>query len=291
MTAIPSSAPLPPGGTVLLLGAGQLGTALGLRLLASGHRVVAVRRGISSLPVGFEAIAADATSGALPALPSAHAAVITLPPLTLPGGGNGTAAAIRALAAALPRPPARTVLVSSTRVFDGAGPDAVLSEADLPVPGSERAKALLETENVAVELLNALVLRPAGIYGPGRDYLVRAVRGGTPQDHGRRTNRIHEADLVRALHLLLDAENPPRVLHAVDSAPATLGDVLVNIAGLLGLPVPPQLDEQNPAPAAPNSRGASAAHGRVMSGERFAAFMGHLDFPDHHSGYAQMLAT
>ncbi|MGG1909497.1 hypothetical protein AB1285_21165 [Microbacterium sp. NRRL B-14842] len=42
----------------------------------------------------------------------------------------------------------------------------------------------------------------------------------------RRTNRIHETDLVRALDLLLRTPEPPALVHAVDRAPAPLGDVM-----------------------------------------------------------------
>lgn len=261
---------------VLLVGCGALGTALGVRLLARGDEVVALRRDPAGLPSDFTRLAVDLAAGppAVP-LPEADAAVITLPPISLPDGGNGAAAALRHLRAALPSTPERTILVSSTRVFDGAPAGTVLTEADAPVPGSERARALAETEEVARELFGAFVLRPAGIYGPGRDFLVRAVREGRPANHGRLTNRIHEADLVRTLWALLTASAPPAVLHAVDQAPAPLGEVLGFLAGRLGVPVP--------------ADAGGGPEGRVFDGAALLGLLGSLGFPGYRDGYDAML--
>ena len=52
-----------------------------------------------------------------------------------------------------------------------------------------------------------------------------AVLEGRPVEHGRRTNRIHEVDLARAILALLSSPAPPALLHATDGAPALLGEV------------------------------------------------------------------
>ncbi|RII41404.1 SDR family NAD(P)-dependent oxidoreductase [Galactobacter valiniphilus] len=261
---------------VLLIGCGALGTALGAQLLERGDEVVAVRRDPSGLPTDFVRVAVD-LAAAPPAggLPEADAAVITLPPISLPDGENGAAAALRHLRSALPSVPARTILVSSTRVFDGAPAGAVLTEADAPVPGTERARALVETEEVARELFGGTILRPAGIYGPGRDFLLRTVREGRPANHARLTNRIHEADLVRTLRALLDASHAPAVLHAVDQAPAPLGEVLGFLARRLGVPVP--------------ADAGGGPDGRVFDGAALLALLGSLEFPGYREGYEAML--
>jgi nucleoside-diphosphate-sugar epimerase len=271
-----SSVPLPPGGTVVLAGCGALGSRLGLWLLEAGHRVIAVRRNPSGLPSGFETIAADLASGdPLPALPAADSVVITLPPLGGPGAENGAVMAVRTLARALPARPGRTVLVSSTRVFDGAPTGAVLSEADAPAPATPRATALLETEAAAVGELGAHVLRPSGIYGPGRDFLVRTVRAGRPVNRSRLTNRIHEDDLVRALEALLRVPAAHAVLHATDAGPAPLGEVADFLAERLGLPA---LADTGEGP-----------EGRVFDGGALASLLGTLSFQDFQAGYAAMV--
>src|SRR5699024_875997 len=109
-----------------------------------------------------------------------------------------------------------------------------------PVPGSQRGETLVEGEQLATELFDAHIVRPAGIYGPGRQMLLRKVQQHEPVQYARRTNRIHETDLVNALHYMLTADTPPAVLHAVDQAPATLaGDIVTHLADRLGVEPPP----------------------------------------------------
>ena len=95
---------------------------------------------------------------------------------------------------------------------------------------------LIEGEETARDLFGAVILRPAGIYGPGRDHLIRTVLEGRPVEHGRRTNRIHEVDLARAILALLSSPAPPALLHAADGAPALLGEVVAHLAQRLGVP-------------------------------------------------------
>src|SRR5690606_14907224 len=104
---------------------------------------------------------------------------ITLTPaLTAPGVPDGYLAALRNLAAALPRIPQRVLLVSSTRVFEGRPGERTLTEEDPPAPASARAETLLAGERLATELFGAHIVRPAGIYGPGRERLLRIVLAG-----------------------------------------------------------------------------------------------------------------
>lgn len=261
----------------LWVGCGRLGGRTGAALLEAGGEVLALRRDPGAVPSGFRALAADLSSPLEGALPACEAMVITLPP---PEGADGYETPLRHLAAALPHRPARTVFVSSTRVFEGyanrADPAPVLTEEDAPQPLGDRAQSLLNGECLARELFDAIVVRPAGIYGPGRDRLLRTVREGRPVDHRRRTNRIHEEDLARVLLALLAHPEPPVLLHAVDGAPARLGEVVTHLAFRLGLPVPPAAD--------PDS-----GHGTVLSGARMRELLGELRHPDFRSGYDAML--
>ena len=120
------------------------------------------------------------------------------------------------------------------------------------------------------------MVRPAGIYGPGRDRLLRTVREGRPVQHRRRTNRIHEVDLARALVAMLEHPQPPPLLHAVDGAPARLGEVVTFLAARLGV---------DPPPAAAEDPG----HGTRLSGALLRSVLSDLVHPDFRSGYAQML--
>ena len=259
----------------LLVGAGKLATRLAPRLLADGDEVFAVRRSDGALPAGVTAIRADLAAPLTAPLPRVDAMLITLPP-----GADSTAyrTALTHLADALPAVPARTVFVSSTGVFEGTVAEHPLTERDEPTPTTVRARGLRDGEQAAVELFSAVVVRPAGIYGPGREFLLRQVRDGAGMDHARRTNRIHETDLVRALHLLLRMDDPPRLVHAVDEAPAPLGDVVGFIARELGVDAPPHVPSTGP-------------RGFVYDGALLRSLLGTLDHPTYEDGYADMIAS
>ncbi|PCE14691.1 hypothetical protein AUC47_16160 [Microbacterium sp. SZ1] len=269
----------------LLVGCGALGTALGERLVDDGAAVTAIRRDGSGLPAAFSTIEADLRHPLSTPLPTFDAVVITLPPGT---GQEGSIypAALTHLAAALTVRPERTIFVSSTRVFEGYGSQAFggadgrapLTETDPPLTIGERGDALVEGERLAVDLFDAIIVRPAGIYGPGRDSLIRRVREGAAVDHERRTNRIHEHDLVRLLEALLRADAPPALVHAIDREPVRLGDVVSHIASRLGVAAPPQSE-------------GDAGGGTVLDGSLAHALLGELSYPTFREGYDGMLAA
>lgn len=278
-------------GRTLLVGCGALGAALGARLVDAGGEVVAIRRDAAGLPSSFSVVEADLRHPLGVALPAVESAVITLPPGPDAGtdagaGGSIYPAALAQLTEALPAPPERVLFVSSTRVFEGYASEAfgasggreALTELDEPRPSGERGAALLDGERRAAELLGAVIVRPAGIYGPGRDSLVRRVREGAAVDHERRTNRIHEHDLVRLLETLLRAEEPPALVHATDREPARLGDVVAHLAARLGVAAPPH--------ARPEIGG-----GTVLDGSRGHALLGSLVFPTFREGYDALIAA
>ncbi|KJQ55485.1 sugar nucleotide-binding protein [Microbacterium sp. SA39] len=267
------SVPLDPPRRTLLVGFGKLAVRLAPRLLADGGEVFALRRSEGELPEGVVGFRADLTAPLEQPLPEVDAMVVTLPP---PGGVDGYRIALAHLAAALPAIPARTVFVSSTGVFEGSASDHAITEQDEPVPTSDRSRGLYDGERAAIELFGAVIVRPSGIYGSGRGFLLRQVREQATVNHRRRTNRIHEVDLVRTLDLLLRMPEPPALVHAVDEAPVLLGEVVSYIAGELGLPVPP--DDTSAEPT-----------GLVHDGSFLRSLLGTLDYPTYREGYDEML--
>lgn len=268
----PASGFAPPRRT-LLVGYGKLAALLAPRLLVDGGEVLALRRSDGAVADGVRAIRADLSQPLPEELPAVDGMVVTLPP---GAGPSAYRTALTHLAAALPAIPARTVFVSSTGVFEGWPPQPPITERDDPRPTSERARGLYDGERAAIELFSAVIVRPAGIYGPGRGYLLRKVREQAPMNHRRRTNRIHEGDLVRALDALLRMPEPPALVHAIDQAPAPLGEVIAFIAGRLGLPVPPDDPGEE-------------ASGAVHDGSLLRSVLGPLDFPTYREGYADMI--
>ena len=271
---------------VLLAGCGDLGTALGQRLVQRGWRATGVRRRPDHLPAGISPFALDLTDPGTVALPSADAVVITLT-----ADGRDVDAyertylgALRGLHRALlsgESAPKRVVLVSSTGVL-GGGDGEVVTEETAPSPERDTARVLLAAEELAAELFPGLVIvRPAGIYGPGRTSLIDRVRRGDALAHNRMTNRIHRDDLVTVLQSVLESPEPPVLLHAVDTEPAMLGDVAAHIAGLLGVPVPP--DSSTTSGGAPR--------GKVLDASLMHRFVGELRYPTYREGYDALLSS
>ncbi|MDQ0649496.1 nucleoside-diphosphate-sugar epimerase [Microbacterium natoriense] len=259
-------------GRTLLVGCGSLGTQLGLRLVAEGNEVIALRRTTEGLPAEFAVITDDLSVPRPRELPGCDSVVITLPP-----GAGFYRASLTALAEALPERPSRFVFVSSTRVLEGSAGETPLTEETGPQPTSPRARELRDGELVATELLGACIVRPAGIYGPGRESLIRKVREQAPVDYSRRTNRVHQDDLVGFLHMMLTAESPPALVHAVDQAPSRLGDVVTFIAERLGVEPPPHMVPE-------------VGGGTVLDGSRMHGLVGALEFPSFREGYERMLS-
>ena len=264
-------------GRTLLVGCGKLGIQLGTRLIADGVEVLAMRRTSAEFPAGFSVITDDLRVARRRALPACDSVVVTLPPDAEARAEDDIySAALTNLADALPSLPSRVVFVSSTRVFEGRPGAAPLSESDAAAPAGARARALLAGEALAAELFGAVTVRPAGIYGPGRDSLIRRVREHAPVDYSRRTNRIHEEDLVGLLHAMLRAQRPPALIHAVDTEPVLLGDVVTFIADRLGVDAPPHVVPE-------------VGGGTVLDGRLLVDLVGTLRFPTFREGYAQML--
>jgi nucleoside-diphosphate-sugar epimerase len=242
--------------------------------VTAGGDVVALRRDVSGLPDVFTSIPVDLTVPMTAALSPADALVVTLTPNAVNGDYR---AALSNVLSALPEPPARTIFVSSSGVFDGWRGHQPITERDVPTGETERAQMLLDAEIAAVDLFDAIILRPVGIYGPGRDFLIRQTLTAASVDGERMTNRIHEVDLARALEVLLSSAAPPRVLHAVDEEPVRLRAVVDHIARRLGVTAPPTADDSEPS-------------GNVFDGSALLDLLGHLEYPDYRAGYDELVA-
>lgn len=272
---------------VLLAGCGDLGTALGQRLVGRGWHATGVRRRPDHLPAEISPFALDLMDPGTVALPSADAVVITLTAdgrdvdayeRTYLGALRGLHRALRSGESA----PKRVVLVSSTGVL-GGGDGKVVTEETPPSPERDTARVLLAAEELAAELFPGLVIvRPAGIYGPGRTSLIDRVRRGDALAHNRMTNRIHRDDLVTVLQSVLESPESPVLLHAVDTEPALLGDVAAHIAGLLGVPVPPDSS---------TSSDGGGPRGKVLDASLMHRFVGELQYPTYREGYDALLSS
>lgn len=124
-----------------------------------------------------------------------------------------------------------------------------VSEETEARPGSERGRRRLDAENAWRALGRrsgkaVIVFRLPGIYGLGRS-TIDDVRDGTARrliKPGQVFNRIHVEDIATAVEAALSPPHPDRVYNVTDDDPCPPQDVVAYAAGLLGLPVPPDLD-------------------------------------------------
>lgn len=265
---------------ILLAGCGDLGSHVGLRLASSGHEVTGVRRRPASGGLPFTVRAMDLVDPRGAQLPDADAVVVALTADSRDAAGYERAyrRTLQGLAEALPeRGVPHVVFVSSTSVL---GQHAGTVTEETPArPASDTAEVLLEAEHDVRRLFERVtVLRPAGIYGPGRTRTIQRVLQGAPADHGLMTNRIHRDDLVDAIVTVLGSPAPPELLHAVDTEPATQGEVMGFLAGRLGVPVP-------------EDTGDGIRHGRTIDAHRLHAMLGEggLSYPTYRQGYARLI--
>jgi nucleoside-diphosphate-sugar epimerase len=227
---------------VLVAGCGWLGTAIAEVLVAEGDRVVAVRRAWRDAApggAGVDAIELDLAAGPL-ALPRDVDAIVyaAAPDERSEGAYRRTyVVGLRNVLEALPDVQ-RVVLTSSTAVYAEESGGEV--DEGSPVVADGTGAILVEGERLLASRSEGIALRLAGLYGPGRDRMVRTVRDGTARRPHRAstTNRIHRDDAARAVVHLLRLRAPDRVYVGVDDEPSDLGEVYTWLAGQLGVPVP-----------------------------------------------------
>ena len=126
-------------------------------------------------------------------------------------------------------PRARILFTSSTSVYpqhDGGWVDE-----DSPAePASAKGKILREAETIVLGT-GGIVLRLAGIYGPGRSFFRQSILNGTASlsDRADRyVNQIHRDDIASAILLVARRTTitPPRIFNVVDDAPSPRGEIL-----------------------------------------------------------------
>ena len=132
---------------------------------------------------------------------------------------------------------ARLILTSSTSVY-GQTDGSVIDESSPAEPRAETGRILLEAEEFVLGA-GGSVARLAGIYGPGRSFLLRRFLEGAARIDGRWINQIHRDDAASALAFLL-VENPPGGIYNVtDDTPLAQQDCYAELSARFGPPIPP----------------------------------------------------
>lgn len=201
-------------GRVAIVGAGWLGEPLARALLARGEAVVATTTDPSKQArlagEGIETHLLHADEVGEWPLGQCDALVITLPPSRV---ADYPQAIARLCAQARQHGVTRLLLIGATSVYRPGQ-----SEEDTPAGDGERALRLLRAEQVArgSGIAQVVVLRAAGLYGPGR-HPGRFLAGRECHGGAQAVNLVHLDDVVAACILLL--ESAARRFAYVVSAP------------------------------------------------------------------------
>ncbi|HLW66944.1 MAG TPA: SDR family NAD(P)-dependent oxidoreductase, partial [Gemmataceae bacterium] len=108
-------------------------------------------------------------------------------------------------------------------------------------PLDEAGQAVLEAEHFLKERLpEAIILRFAGIYGPGRLLREDSVRAGEPlpTDANLWLNLIHVEDGATAVERAERRGQPGQIYNICDDHPVQRGEFFQHLAHLLGAPAP-----------------------------------------------------
>ena len=273
---------------VLLAGCGDLGLRVAQRLLARGDEVWALRRQPPTRAGdGIRWVRADLTRPeSLGGLPRSFTRLVYLP---TPDRRDAAACqaifvdGLRHLLAAVGGTALqRVLLVSSSSVYGEHGGEWVDENTPVAPPGANGAALLGAERWLAAQPVRSVVLRLAGLYGPGRRQLFERLRAGiarVPRDTPHWCNRIHADDAAAAIAWLLALADPQACYLGVDDTPLPLHALYDHLAQLLGAPPP----AAGPPPPGIGSKRLRNARLRASGFEPC--------WPDARTGYAALLAS
>ena len=234
---------------VLIVGCGYTGAVLAQRLCFGGQPVVGTTRSETQASVirtrGAAALLLDASDlSPLARYRGRLKAVVHSIPPTMARDGSYADVTQPLLEMMADEPGLEAfVYISSTSVYGDQG-GAVVTETTPCAPDSPRGEARLAIERQVLSSgLPAMVVRPAGIYGPGRSQLHRiAGRRYRLVGEGQAlTNRIHVRDLATLLAAAIEVGEPGKTYLASDEEPATQQAVVDHIRASYPLPEPSRM--------------------------------------------------
>jgi len=212
--------------TTIIAGAGDLGGRVAIALCNAAHDVISVSRSAREIATDIRSVAADLTTGeGLAKLPQESGNLVFC---VAPDERTETTYR-RLYVDGLQRLLSqcafkRVVFVSSTAVYaQDAG--EWIDEKSPAEAETFNGKILREAEQLCRQHDQGIALRFTGIYGPGRNWMLRrALAGETGRAHW--TNRIHVEDGVAAIVHALALPSPDNIYCVNDNCPALESEVL-----------------------------------------------------------------
>ena len=289
--------------TKLIFGCGYLGERVAGRWRDARQDVVVVTRSGTRADEfkrqGFGTIVADVTQPAtLVGLPSAGTVLFAVgfdrsagqPIVEVYAGG------VRNVLAALPSDTGRFIYISTTGVYGDTGGQWI-DEQTPPDPERDDGRASLAAEQALADHplgARGVILRLAGLYGPGRVPFLDQLRAGQPipaagEGH---LNLIHVDDAAAAVLAAAGELNRKRIDYpgarifcVSDGHPVRREDYYREVARRIGASAP-----QFVAPDPHSPRAARSATDRRVSNTRMLMELSvRLAFPDYRAGLAAIL--
>ena len=189
----------------------------------------------------------------------------------------------------------KIVYLSTTGVYGDHGGDWV-DETTALTPATKRGVARVEAEQTWQEFatdqdIPLVILRLAGIYGPGRGPFSK-LRAGTARriiKEGQVFSRIHVDDIAQTIASVLNRPESSGIYNVCDDDPAPPQDVLGYAAELLNLPIPPEEDFET-AQMTPMARSFYAESKKVRNDKMKQELGITLNYPDYKSGLRSLLS-
>ncbi len=285
---------------LLCLGMGYSARALAMRLSAEGWRITGSttrEEGLARITdAGWNGVFFDGTSHGGAAL---HEAITNATHVVVSAAPDERGdPVLRQLAGHIAMADAITWIgyLSTIGVY-GDAQGAWIDETAPLQPTSQRSRQRADAEQVWLDFARTSdariqIFRLAGIYGPGRSAIDNLREGSARRiiKPGQVFNRIHVDDIAGTL---MAAIATPKARHAIynvtDDEPAPPQDVVAYAAGLLGLPVPPDIPFDQ-APLSPMGLSFYAENKRV-SNARLKGDLGYVfRYPTYRVGLAALAA-
>lgn len=244
---------------ILIIGCGQVGTALGKRLIQDGHDVLGVRRSepdLRSIPLVALPVPEPAAWRAIEdegfGPGTIDVVVLSANPGLRRGRDNRLVETTEALSERYGD--ARLIYTGSSSVYGDV--DGAEVDEQGPVDASGTGAGLLAIEEAVARHPGACSLRIGAIVGPQRRFAARRIEQAAQEGAGTVTVRgqlqrplshIHEADLITVLSAVVGGGLAAGLWNVVAPHRLLVGDYYRGLAHQLGVAVVPESDGRHMA--------------------------------------------
>jgi nucleoside-diphosphate-sugar epimerase len=285
----------------IIFGCGYLGERVAARWLSAGDQITVVTRSEARArhvrQIGYETIVADITRPeTLASLPTADTVLFAV------GYDRDSERSIAEVYAGgiqnvlnnLPSGINRFIYISTTGVYGSAGGEWV-DETTPTDPQRDGGRASHTAEQVLTNHpagASAVILRLAGIYGPGRIPFLNELRHGHPiaVPSAGYLNLVHVDDaaatVIAASELSL-FDDGPHVYCVSDGRPVGRAEFYREVARQIGAPPPKFVEPDAMSPRAERARG----NRQIRNDKMLAELQVELAYPDYRAGVAAILET